>query len=267
MAETVARLLRNEGSELLVIGRNQERTSELAQSFNGKARRWGDLEATLLEADVVISSTSAPGFVIDHEMVARSRRARRQRTAFFIDLAVPRDVDPTVERLSGVFLYNVDDFERFVAESLSNRQREAEQAEQIVADEARGWERWAEAAQATPTIVALRARFRAVLQGELDKSLKGRLKHLGSEDRKALMTMVEAALKKLLHGPTVRLRGAASDPLASDSERLERLAAALDELFSPDLLAALEPDAEFEDEEAAISSDGRIAPPRAAGER
>ena len=73
-----------------------------------------------------------------------------------------------------------------VAESLSGRQREAEQAEQIVAEEARGWERWAEAAQATPTIVALRAQFRAVLEGELDKSLKGRLKHLGAEERKAL---------------------------------------------------------------------------------
>jgi len=104
-----------------------------------------------------------------------------------------------------------------------------------------------------------------VLEGELEKSLKSRLKHLGVEERKALTTMVEASLKKLLHGPTVRLRGAASDPLASDSERLERLAAALNELFAPDLLAALDPDADADEE--AISGDGPVSGSRAAGER
>jgi glutamyl-tRNA reductase len=132
------------------------------------------------------------------------------------------------------------------------RRREAERAEQIVADEAEGWDRWAEAEQATPTIVALRARLRAIVFAELERSLQGRLKHLGSEDRAALERMLEAALNKLLHGPTVRLRQAAAER-SLEGAALDQLAAALEELFSLDdpnapvvLEAADEPSAELE---------------------
>jgi glutamyl-tRNA reductase len=211
MAETVARLLQNAGCRLLVTGRNDARVASLARSVGAEGRSWDELGAALVEADVVVSSTSAPHFVITHSAVKATRKARRGRTLFFIDLAVPRDVDPHVERLDGVFLYNVDDFSHIVAESISARHKEAERANRIVHEEAAGYERWADSIQVTPTIVALRERFQRVVQGELERSLRSRLKHLSAEDRAALGKMLEAVVNKLLHEPTTRLRQAAVD--------------------------------------------------------
>jgi glutamyl-tRNA reductase len=251
-----------------VIGRNQERTAQLARAVAGEPRNWQELEAAIVQADVVVTSTSATGHVVELDSVQRARKSRRGRSMFFIDLAVPRDVDPRVEHLDGVFLYNIDDFERVVAESLSSRKREAERGERIVLGDVEGWERWAEAAQATPAIVALRARFRRVLHGELERSLRGRPKHLGAEERQALETMLEAALKKMLHAATVRLRGAAlsdddgADASEAGGERLEQLTMALNELFGldggleADLEAALdaEPEPELDAEAHPLSS-------------
>jgi glutamyl-tRNA reductase len=153
---------------------------------------------------------------------------------FFIDLAVPRDVDPRVGGLDGVFLYNIDDFERVVSETRQSRQRESELAERIVAEETTGWERWAETLSVTPLIVALRAHFGGMLRAELDKSMKTRLKHLGAEERAALETMVEAALNKMLHAPTALLRQVAVDH-EYESWRADELGEALTQLFALDI--------------------------------
>jgi len=232
MAETVAKLLRNAGTRILVVGRNEARVSVLSAAVGGEPRRWSDLSAALVEADVVITSTSAPGFVVDYDAIASIRRKRRGRSLFFIDLAVPRDVDPRVEKIGEVFLYNIDDFERVVSETLSNRRREAEAAESIVLEETVGWERWAEAAQVTPVVVALRARVGRVLHGELERSLRGRLKHLGADERGALEAMLEAAMNKMLHSATVRLREVATDH--DEDYRVDQLVAGLTELFDLD---------------------------------
>lgn len=233
MAEAVARLLRGAGARLLVLGRTRERVEELARKVEGEPRLWTDLQASLVEADVVISSTSAPTHVIDKEMMRTARRSRRGREQGFIDLAVPRDIDPEVNGLDGVFLYNIDDFSKVVAETLSTRGREAEVAARIVDEETRGYERWAEAEQATPTIVKLRSKLRHALTSELERSLRGRLKHLSAEDRAALFRMVDAAENRLLHGPTMRLRQAAAER-ANDGLSLEELGVALTELFELD---------------------------------
>jgi len=211
MAETVAKLLRTAGTRLLVVGRNEARVGVLAGAVGGEGRRWSDLAQALIEADVVITSTSAPGHVVTYDSIASIRRKRKGRSLFFIDLAVPRDVDPKVESISEVFLYNVDDFDRVVAESLQSRAKEAERAEAIVGEETTGWERWADAAAVTPVVVALRERFLGVLGSEIEKSLRGRLKELTPDDRAALSAMVEAAVNKLLHAPSTKLREIASD--------------------------------------------------------
>lgn len=229
MAEAVAKLLRNAGTRLLVVGRNEARVSVLAAAVGGEPRGWGELAATLTEADAVITSTSAPGFVVTYEDISAIRKKRKGRSIFFIDLAVPRDVDPRIESLSEAFLYNIDDFERVVSETLSSRRREAEAAEDIVAQETHGWERWADAAQVTPIVVALRLRVGRVLQGELERSLRSRLKHLSADDRAALEAMLEAAINKLLHTPTVNLRTVAADH--DDDYRVEQLVAGISELF------------------------------------
>jgi glutamyl-tRNA reductase len=230
MAESVARLLRGDGSRILVVGRNQHRVAEIARATDGEPRCWDELEASLIEADVVITSTSAPVPIIGRDLVAGLRRRRRARRLFFVDLAVPRDVEPTVDQLDWVFSYNIDDFSRVVAESLSAREREAEEASRIIEAEVQSFERWADAEQVTPVLVALRSRMREILELELERSLSGRLKHLGDAERDNLRTMLEAATKKLMHNPTVRLRELAADREA-ENFRSDLLADALMELF------------------------------------
>lgn len=233
MAETSAKLLRNAGARLIVVGRNAARVSVLSRAVEGEGFTWERLAEALVAADVVITSTSAPGFVVDHALLGGLRRRRKGRSLFLIDLAVPRDVEPRVESLDGVFLYNVDDLSKVVSESLASRAREAERAEAIVLEEALGWERWADAEQVTPAVVMLRERFSAVFRAELERSLRGRLKHLGSEERAALELMLDSALNKLLHSPTRRLRSVAAEHRL-DADRVEQLVLSLDELFAVD---------------------------------
>ncbi len=233
MAETVAKLLQQAGAKLIVLGRNAARVAELARAVSGEPRSLAELGSALIEADVVITSTSSTDPVVGWELVHGTRRKRRGRSLFFIDLAVPRDVDPRVEQVEGVFLYNIDDFSRVVAETHSTRRREAERAEQIVEAEAEGYDRWLEAARMTPTLVALRNRFRATLEAELDRSMRSKLKHLSVEDRAALEKMLDAALNKLLHEPSARLREIAGDR-EYEAFRADQLSDALRELFALD---------------------------------
>jgi glutamyl-tRNA reductase len=157
--------------------------------------------------------------VIDRAMVAGVRRQRRGRSLFLIDIAVPRDVDPGVNELPDTYLYDVDDLSRIVEESMRGRRERAEHAERLVADEAARFETWASALQATPTIVALRAKTRAALAAELDRSLSGRLRHLPEADREALAVMVDAAVNRLLHGPVTRLKSLAGDARGDEAIR------------------------------------------------
>ena len=233
MAEAVARLLKVGGAKIVVVGRTLSRAEELASAVGGTARPWEELRQCVVEADVVVSSTSAPHYVIDFDMVSAARKSRRGRSQFFIDLAVPRDIDPRIDKLDGEFLYNIDDLSKVVSESLSTRSREATSAEAIVGREAEGYDRWADAEQATPTIVALRTRLTASLEEELGRSLRGKLKHLPPDDRAALAKMLESAVNRLLHQPTIRLRQAALER-SSDTLSLEQLSAAISELFSFD---------------------------------
>ena len=233
MAEAVARLLKVGGAAVVVVGRTLSRAEELAKAVGGTARPWSALQQSLVEADVVVTSTSAPHFVVDYEMVSAARRARRGKNQFFIDLAVPRDVEPRIETLDGEFLYNIDDLSKVVSDTLSTRTREAASAEAIVGREVEGYDRWADAEQATPTIVQLRARLTAALEEELSRSVRGKLKHLSTDDRAALKKMIESAVNRLLHQPTIRLRQAAQGR-AQEGLSLEQLSAAVSELFAFD---------------------------------
>lgn len=230
MAESLARLMSEAGAQLTILGRNQARVSELAARVGGAPKSWEDLRSALVEADIVITSTRAPGHIITEPMVAGLRRARRGRSLVFVDLAVPRDVDPAVDQLDNVFCYNIDDFSRVVEDSLSSRRKEADRGEEIVSQEVESFRRWVDALRITPTVVALRQRFKGILQDELDRSLRSRLKHLGEDDRTALSAMLEAAVNKLCHNPTARLRETACDH-EFEAYRAEELSSALDELF------------------------------------
>ena len=216
MAEQAAKLLVRAGSRLVIVNRSPERATALASSVGGTTRPWSELDKALVEADIVISSTSSPGYVITQELVKGVRKARKGRSLFFIDIAVPRDIDPVVNKLDNVYLYDVDDLSQIVSESLQGRAAEAARASEIADEEARGFEAWTQEQALTPAIVALRARTRAVLGAELTRSLAGKLRHLGPADREALRVMLDAATNKLLHGPVTRLRALATDPRGDD---------------------------------------------------
>jgi glutamyl-tRNA reductase len=217
MGEAAAKLLVAAGVRLGVMGRNRERVLELSAAMHGEPHGFDDLPEQLSTVDVIITTTSSPTAIVTREQVEKVRRKRRGRNLFLIDLAVPRDVDPKVGDLDGVFLYNVDDLSQIVAETLSSRQREAEAAELIVDGETRSYERAISAEQATPTILSMRQQFGRVLEGELERSLRGKLKHLPEEDRDALAKMVDSALNKLLHPVTRHLRTlATSDENAAE---------------------------------------------------
>lgn len=216
MAEAAAKLLAKGGAKLLVANRSPERAAALAKDVGGEPRSLADLERCLVEADIVVSSTSSPTHVVTVPLVKAARKQRRGRSLFLIDIAVPRDVDPAVNDLDGVYLYDVDDLSQIVADALQGRAAEAARAERIVEAEAQGFSHWTAERALAPAIVALRARTQALLAAEVGRSLSGKLKHLGEPEREALSIMVGAATNRLLHHPVTRLKAMASDPRAGE---------------------------------------------------
>jgi len=214
MAEAAAKLLAKAGARIVVLNRSPERAKALASDVGGEPRAMADLERTLGEVDIAIASTSSPTPVITVDLVKRVRKVRRGKSLFLIDIAVPRDVESAVNDLDGVYLYDVDDLSRIVAASLEGRAAEASRAEAIVEEEALAFEHWTLERELTPTIVGLFARTRSVLVAELERSLAGRLRHLGPAEKEALLVMIDAATNKLLHAPVTRLRELAGDARA-----------------------------------------------------
>ena len=214
IAESAARALHAAGAtHLLIANRSFERAEALARSIEGASpRSLGELPGLLEHADVVLVSTGSPGFVVTREMAAAAVKRRRGRPLFFVDVAVPRNVDPRVHDLDNCYRYDIDDLEQIVGEGMEGRRGEAEAAEKLVLGEADAFLAWARQLEVTPTIVALRERVRATLAAELDRTLSARLKHLPEEDRKALGVMLDAAANKILHAPTRVLKQAAELP-------------------------------------------------------
>ncbi|MFO0676591.1 MAG: glutamyl-tRNA reductase [Polyangiaceae bacterium] len=212
MAEAAARSLGNAARSLRVVNRSFERGAALAQTFGADVARWESLESELVHADIVVASTGAKNFVVTRDMAKRVMKARRGRSLFFVDIAVPRNVDPSIHSIDNVYVFNIDDLEEQVAEGMKMRHGEVDSAERIVQDELREFEAWSRGLSVQPTIVALRAKARAVMLGELERTLGGKLKHLGEVERAALQQMMDTAVNKLLHGPTTRLKTGADAP-------------------------------------------------------
>jgi glutamyl-tRNA reductase len=195
MSEQASRNLRSRGATIALVA-------------NSKTAR-GEIEAALATVDVVIASTNAPGLVLDAEAVARATRGRRGRQLLLVDLAVPRDLDPAIRDLDGCYLYDIDDLEQIVAETLSGRRREAERAEFLVAAEAEKFHEWHASLDVVPAIASLRAKAEEIRRSELRKaeSLLGRL---DDSQRNAVESVTSQIVNKLLHLPTVRMKQAAA---------------------------------------------------------
>ena len=243
MAEAAARSLGKGAKEIRVCNRSLERATSLAQRFGGAASSMSALEAELALADVVVTSTASPSFVVTKDLVKRVMRARRGRALLFVDIAVPRNVEPAVHAIDNVYVFDIDDLEQQVALGMEARRGEVTAAEKIVEQEVAQFLTWARGLDVQPAIVALRAKTKGVLVAEVERTLAGRLKHLTEGDRAALMQMVESATNKLLHAPTTQLRRAAGD---GDAQTLATL---LRELFELPVLHEETEDAPAEDDE------------------
>lgn len=225
MALGAARALVAQGAKMSVANRNYDRAVELARSWGGDAHPLTNLSLLLTVADVVLCSTGASRFVLTVEDAKAAMKVRRGRPLFIVDIAVPRNVDPRVNDIDGAYVYDVDDLEREVARALSLRGGSLEQAEKIVDEELRAFERDRKTASgAGPTIAALREHFRGTARAELERSLSSKLKHLTDGDRAALEAMVDATVNKLLHAPMMALRSQAA---GEDSEAMAAVVRAL----------------------------------------
>ncbi len=210
VSEQAARNLITRGAEIAVVAnRTLDRAAELAGRFGSAALPLERIEDELARADVVLSSTSAQEFVLTREQVERTARERRGRPLFLIDLAGPRDVDPAINELDGCYVYDIDDLEAVVAETLGARRREAAAAEAIVAAEAEDFRTWHASRDVVPAITSLRARAEEIRRSELEKA-EARLGALSESERRAVESVTAQIVNKLLHLPTVRMKQAAA---------------------------------------------------------
>jgi glutamyl-tRNA reductase len=206
-SDLAARTLSSRGARIAAVAnRSAERAAELAERVGGEAVQLDDLGSWLGAADVVVSSTSAPGYVLTRATV---ERARRGRPLLLIDLAVPRDLDPAIHELDECFLYDIDDLEAVVAETLAVRRVEAQRAEQLVAAEAAAFRAWQASLDVVPAIASLRARADEIREAELRRA-ESRLGQLTDAQRQAVEALASRIVDKLLHLPTVRMKQAAA---------------------------------------------------------
>jgi glutamyl-tRNA reductase len=202
IGELAASNLASRGAEIaFVANRTVDSARELAHRFGGQTLALDEVAARLGEVDVVVSSTSAP----EQLLHARDVPARRRAPLFFIDIAVPRDLDPAIAGLGGCFVYDIDDLEAVVAETLAGRRAEAERAEQLVAEEADRFRSWRASLDVVPAIASLRAHAEEIRSAELAK-VEARV---SDDERRTLESVTAQILNKLLHLPTVRMKEAA----------------------------------------------------------
>ena len=206
MAELAAHhLLGNGVRDIVIANRTLERAVELSKEFNGKPISLTEISDYLAWTDIVISSTGAPHFIIYYDDIKKVMRQRKNRPIFFIDIAVPRDIDPRLNQLDNVYLYDIDDLQGIVETNKHIREKEAKKAERIVEEEAIKFKWWLETLEAVPIIVLLKQKLEKIRKKELEKTFK-HLKHLSDEDKEAIDAMTSAMVKKILHDPVTFLK-------------------------------------------------------------
>lgn len=210
MAELAAQHLITQGiDKVLVANRTFERAVKLARTFNGEAVALNELVPQLEEVDILISSTGAPGLVLRKEDVKPVIKQRMHRPLFLIDIAVPRDLDPKLNDLDNVYLYDIDDLQNVVEVNKAERSKEADKAERIVAEETLKFMQWLEGMEVAPTISALRKKADTIRKDELAKTM-GNLSSLSSKEKKSVEAMTNSIINKLLHDPMMFLKANSS---------------------------------------------------------
>ncbi|MFC1814632.1 glutamyl-tRNA reductase [Thermodesulfobacteriota bacterium] len=206
MAElAVEHLIRHKTKDIFVANRTFERAVELAEQFNGKPLRFEEISHYLKVVDIIISSTGSTEFIITPRHIKGIMRSRRNLPLFFIDIAVPRDIDPDINRLPNIYVYDIDDLKGVIEENIEDRNREAIKAERIIDEAVIRFRKWYQSLGVVPTIVALRNKLNTIADEELSKTLPS-LNHLSDGDRQAVRRMTQSLINKILHDPTLCLK-------------------------------------------------------------
>jgi glutamyl-tRNA reductase len=209
MSELAARHLMAHGAaSIFVANRTFDRAAALAEKFGGQAIRFEELYETADRADIVITSTGSPRAIFRREHGELFLSRRKNRPMFFIDIAVPRDVDPQMNKLDGIFVYDIDDLQQAVAANTSDRRKEAERAENIIDNEIDRFQARLQTRDVVPTIVSLQDHLETIRQAEIDR-VRGRLGKLSPEQELAIDTLTRGIVSKIMHTPINTLKTAA----------------------------------------------------------
>jgi glutamyl-tRNA reductase len=215
MSELAARhLLAHGAASIFVANRTHERAAQLAAKFNGEAIRFEQLYETCDRADIVITSTGAPHAIFRREHGELFLQRRKNRPMFFIDIAVPRDVDAEMNKLDGIFVYDIDDLQQAVTAHVSGRRQEADRAETIVNVEVERFQARLQSRDVVPTIVSLQDHLETIRQAEIDRA-RGRLGRLSADQELALDALTRGIVNKIMHTPISTLKTAARDSEAT----------------------------------------------------
>jgi len=206
MAElAVDHLIRNRAGTITVANRTFSSGVELANRFRGKAIKFEEIIDCISDVDIVISSTGAPEYVLQKNQIKAAMKSRRNRSLFFIDIAVPRDIDPDINRINNAYVYDIDDLKGIVDENIDDRNREAVKAHRIIDEAVIGFHQWVDTLKVVPTIVSLRGKVETMARKELEKTLVS-LNHLSESDKRTIQRMTGALVNKILHEPTDYLK-------------------------------------------------------------
>lgn len=216
MAELTGQQLIERGAQSIIIANRSFAQAELlAEKFHGEAAALDALDKKLIEADIVISSTGAPDFIITADMIRKIHHQRKNRLLFLIDIAVPRDIEPAASELENVYLYNIDNLQDIVDENMHVRKKEAIKAEKIIDEEVTRYMNWQKELESVPTIVSLRNKAGEIVQAEMEKA-SGWMHDLKKEDQEKIEILVNSIVNKVLHSPVTVLKEESSDISSRD---------------------------------------------------
>ena len=206
MAELAAKHLISYGVKTVyVTSRTYDRAANLARTLNGSALDFEAFKNELHRADIVITSTSASNFIIKKEMVEKAIHERKNKPIFFIDIAVPRDIEPDINDLENIYLYDIDDLHVVVSANMKEREKEADNAMNLISQEVTKFNNWVGTLDAVPTIVEIRKKAENIRMQEIEKTLK-KISYLSEDDKKLLHQMSSSIVSKILHKPTIKLK-------------------------------------------------------------
>jgi glutamyl-tRNA reductase len=220
MGELAARHLRRNGvGAVLVTNRTFERAVEIAKIFEGAAVPFEHFTDHMEHADIVITSTGAPHFIITQSLAEQVIRNRRNKPVFFIDIAVPRDVDPLVNDIDNAFVYDIDDLQQVIDANMKERMKEAGRAEEIVDREVQAFCTRMQSREVAPTIVLLRETYEKVRREEIERHRR-LLRDMPPEQQEAALAAIDqvtqAMLNKILHHPITQMKNMSSDPQGAE---------------------------------------------------